>query len=188
MQPQTLLVLTSGLLLIHLSDAAAVQRKHKPWFSSDSSPRQVVSQSPVSENKNAEPQPTVRRGDGRDKGVKIAQQAVAYKGTRYRFGGTTPKGLDCSGLINRVWEDLQLNKIPRVSSALYRKGEPVKLSELKPGDLVFFKNTYRRGVSHVGVYTGKNKFVHASPRRGVTLTKLSDPYYQLHYAGARRLY
>jgi peptidoglycan DL-endopeptidase CwlO len=82
-----------------------------------------------------------------------------------------------------------MKKIPRASASLYNAGTPVTLSDLRPGDLVFFKNTYRRGISHVGVYAGHNKFVHASNRKlGVTVTALSDPYYQLHYAGARRLY
>ena len=82
-----------------------------------------------------------------------------------------------------------MKKIPRVSSALYHSGQPVRLAELRPGDLVFFKDTYKSGISHVGVYTGDNKFVHAANhRKGVTITRLSDPYYQLHYAGARRLY
>ncbi len=123
------------------------------------------------------------------KGEPIARQALRYQGTRYRFGGTTKRGIDCSGLVTRVWEDLKLKKIPRASSALYHSGKPVHLGELRAGDLVFFKNTYKRGISHVGVYAGHNKFVHAAGRaKGVTITKLSDPYYQLHYAGARRLY
>jgi peptidoglycan endopeptidase LytE len=91
--------------------------------------------------------------------------------------------------VARVWDDLKMKKIPRVSSALYHSGKPVHLAELRPGDLVFFKNTYKPGISHVGVYAGNNKFVHAANhRKGVTITRLSDPYYQLHYAGARRLY
>jgi len=97
--------------------------------------------------------------------------------------------MDCSGLVSRVWSDLKMKKIPRVSSALYNSGRPVHLSELRPGDLVFFKDTYKPGISHVGVYTGNNKFVHAANHhKGVTIARLSDPYYQLHYAGARRLY
>ena len=82
-----------------------------------------------------------------------------------------------------------MKKIPRASSQLYKSGKPIRLAQLQPGDLVFFKNTYKRGISHVGVYAGKNKFVHAAGHeKGVTITRLSDPYYQLHYAGARRLY
>lgn len=122
-------------------------------------------------------------------GRQIVERALHYKGTRYKFGGSSKKGLDCSGLVNRVYADLKLKKIPRASNALYKSGKSVKMSELRPGDLVFFKNTYRRGISHVGVYAGRNKFVHASSHKhGVTVTALSDPYFQLHYAGARRLY
>jgi cell wall-associated NlpC family hydrolase len=130
---------------------------------------------------------TTSKNDG--KGQQVVRQALRYKGTHYKFGGTNPKGLDCSGLISRVWTDLKMKKIPRASSALYNSGKPVSLAELRPGDLVFFKNTYKPGISHVGVYAGSNKFVHAANhRKGVTITRLSDPYYQLHYAGARRLY
>ena len=130
-----------------------------------------------------------RKANDRDERTRVAHRALEYRGTRYRYGGTTKRGLDCSGLVNRVWEDLKMKKIPRVSSALYNSGKPVHLAELRAGDLVFFKNTYKRGVSHVGVYAGSNKFVHAAGHsKGVTITKLSDPYYQLHYAGARRLY
>jgi cell wall-associated NlpC family hydrolase len=158
--------------------AWAIQRKHHPWFSA-SSPRRIVSRDDVQE-----------RTAGNDgKGRQVVQQALRYKGTRYQYGGTTKHGLDCSGLVARVWTDLKMKKIPRVSSALYQSGKPVHLAELRPGDLVFFKNTYKPGISHVGVYAGNNKFIHAAgKRRGVTIAKLSDPYYQLHYAGARRLY
>jgi cell wall-associated NlpC family hydrolase len=198
------LALSFGLLMsVTHQGQAAIQRKHRPWFSF-SSPRQDVSRpqqgtvptntslgtgrGPETLTKDTGSRPTIRRDDG-DKGRKITKQALHYQGTRYKFGGTTKRGLDCSGLVNRVWDDLKMEKIPRVSSALYHSGKPVHLADLRPGDLVFFKNTYRRGISHVGVYTGNNKFVHAANRsKGVTITKLSDPYYQLHYAGARRLY
>lgn len=84
---------------------------------------------------------------------------------------------------------MKLKKVPRVSSQLYQAGTPVHLADLREGDLVFFKNTYKAGISHVGVYAGKNKFIHApSTGKRVSITRLSDPYYQLHYAGARRLY
>jgi cell wall-associated NlpC family hydrolase len=122
-------------------------------------------------------------------GEEVVHQALTYKGTRYRFGGETKRGLDCSGLVMRVYEDLRLKRIPRASGALYKTGKPVGLADLRPGDLVFFKNTYRHGISHVGIYAGNNKFVHApNERLGVTITAMSEPYYQLHYAGARRLY
>ena len=170
----------------------AIQRKHRPWLlvgSPEVQEARVQSDAP-----NPAPTRTARathreNSNDKDPGVRVAHRALEYKGTRYRYGGTTKRGLDCSGLVNRVWEDLKLQKIPRASSALYNSGKSVHLAELRPGDLVFFKNTSKRGVSHVGVYTGNNKFVHAAGHaKGVTITKLSDPYYQLHYAGARRLY
>jgi cell wall-associated NlpC family hydrolase len=151
---------------------------HHPWFSHSeaAASSESISAKSVISSKT-------------DTGHKVVRQALAYKGTRYKFGGTTKRGLDCSGLVSRVWTDLKLKKIPRASSALYNSGKPIHLAELRPGDLVFFKNTYKKGISHVGVYAGNNKFVHAAgPHQGVVIAKLSDPYYQLHYAGARRLY
>jgi cell wall-associated NlpC family hydrolase len=154
--------MTLGLTVA--SPASAIQRKHHPWLSFGARDKEVV-------------------------GSKVVKQALRYKGTRYRFGGTTQKGMDCSGLVSRVWADLKMKKIPRASSALYNAGKPVRLSDLRAGDLVFFENTYKKGISHVGVYAGHNKFIHSANRRhGVTTARLSDPYYQRHFAGARRLY
>ena len=173
----------------------AAPRRHHPWFSRSSaddsfSRRQVGEGGDEGKGRALTLHPLPRSaGEGVPDGNKVVEQALRYKGTRYQYGGTTHRGLDCSGLVSRVWNDLKMKKIPRASSALYNSGKPVHLAELRPGDLVFFKNTYKSGISHVGVYAGNNKFVHAANRRkGVTITRLSDPYYQLHYAGARRLY
>jgi cell wall-associated NlpC family hydrolase len=156
----------------------ATRVAHHPWFSHSSSEGDAS----IPVTKDIATSKT-------DTGHKVVRQALKYKGTRYKFGGTTKRGLDCSGLVDRVWSDLKMKKIPRASSALYNSGKPIHLAELRPGDLVFFKNTYKRGISHVGVYAGNNKFVHAAGKhKGVTIARLSDPYYQLHYAGARRIY
>ena len=113
----------------------AERRAHHPWFSK-SAHSETVKVSPA-----AEPAPNYSGVKG-DPGIQVAKQALQYKGTRYRFGGTTTRGMDCSGLVARVWADLKMKKIPRASSALYNSGKPVHLAELQPGDLVFFKNTY----------------------------------------------
>jgi cell wall-associated NlpC family hydrolase len=171
--------------------AEPMRRAHRPWLMIGREPVTETVQPKIATRSVApKPEVTMARAKSSDpRGSAVAKQALRYKGTRYKFGGNTKKGVDCSGLVARVFEDLKLKKVPRASAALYNAGSPVRLSELRPGDLVFFKNTYKRGISHVGVYTGNNKFVHASNRRrGVTVTPLSDPYYQLHYAGARRLY
>jgi cell wall-associated NlpC family hydrolase len=193
-------VVVLGISLAFPGPSVAAPKKHHPWLmvgkhtaSSSSSPAVSGRGSIISAQKQKiDSPPVAARNDvkkGDTQGRRVVQQAMRYKGTRYKFGGTTKRGMDCSGLVARVWEDLKMKRVPRMSSALFHSGQPVKMGDLRPGDLVFFKNTYKHGISHVGVYTGNNKFVHAANRRlGVTIASLSDPYYQLHYAGARRLY
>src|SRR5262245_52814701 len=79
-------------------------------------------------------------------GQKIVARAETYLGTRYKFGGKSLRGLDCSGFVVRVWEDLNLGKLPGKCSALYKLGRSIEPEEARPGDLVFFRNTYRRGI------------------------------------------
>lgn len=89
-------------------------------------------------------------------------------GVRYRWGGNTPdSGLDCSGFVRYVFQDTLGLALPRRAEEMSRLGEKVRVSDLKPGDLVFF-NTMRRTFSHVGIYIGDNKFVH-SPSTGSTI-------------------
>ena len=168
-----------ALPLAQATPASAQRVAHRPWLYRSAADNQGLD-TPVTPDTDAAKT---------DPGHNVARQALRYTGTRYRYGGTSKRGMDCSGLVQRVWADLKMKKLPRASAALYNSGKPVHLADLRPGDLVFFKNTYKQGISHVGVYAGNNKFVHAQGHRhGVTITKLSDPYYQLHYAGARRLY
>ncbi|MDH7602291.1 MAG: NlpC/P60 family protein [Armatimonadota bacterium] len=116
----------------------------------------------------------------------IVQTALAYRGTRYRRGGTSRGGFDCSGFTRHVFAKYGIS-LPHSSAAQARIGRPVSRDELQPGDLVFFQ-TYRRGISHVGIYIGNGQFVHASThRRGVTVDSLNSPYYASRYRGARRV-
>jgi cell wall-associated NlpC family hydrolase len=164
------------IILISSPGFAQARAHHHPWLM-----RGSTTSAPVLEVSSRH----VRSSDG----SKLVHDAYKYKGIKYKFGGTTRKGLDCSGLVTRVYNDLKLGKVPRSSAALYKHGHPVKLNDLRAGDLVFFKNTYKPGISHVGIYTGNDKFIHARNRKfGVTVSSLSDPYFQIHYAGARRLY
>jgi cell wall-associated NlpC family hydrolase len=177
-----------------IMEAQAARTSPRPWLARDAKAKAVSMEARQPRKRVVRAKAARRvvssRTDLDDKGEKIADQAKRYKGVRYRFGGDSKsKGFDCSGLVRRVYNDLSLKKLPRTSSQLFTMGDPVGLNELRAGDLVFFKNTYKRGISHVGVYAGNNKFIHAqNRRRGVTATSLADPYYQLHYAGARRLY
>lgn len=175
-------------LLFSPRDAHAMHTRHQPWghhHAAKHAPAEVETHAVEAPAHVAVQEKTTADNPGH----KIANQALTYRGTRYKFGGTTKKGMDCSGLVSRIYSDLKMHRVPRVSAALYKSGEPVSLDALRPGDLVFFKNTYKHGISHVGVYAGNNKFVHAANKRhGVIVTSMADPYYQLHFAGARRLY
>ncbi len=122
------------------------------------------------------------------RGEALARTALAYRGAPYRFGGRSAQtGFDCSGLVQTVCAKWGLY-VPRAAHAQYNAGTPVPSNSLQPGDLVFFKNTYKRGLSHVGIYIGDRKFLHAAGVRfGVMVSSLDDAYHRNHYVGARRL-
>lgn len=104
----------------------------------------------------------------------------------YRFGGTTLWGLDCSGFVQKTFSFLNLD-LPRTAREQFREGIKIPKAELSAGDLVFFR-TYAKYPSHVGIYLGDNRFIHASSRdRKVTIDSLDAPYYMKRYLGAKRL-
>jgi cell wall-associated NlpC family hydrolase len=116
----------------------------------------------------------------------ILATALSYHGVKYRFGGSSPVGFDCSGYVMHVFNRHGI-QLPRTADKQFSVGKPVKWkAELKPGDLVFFE-TYEKGPSHVGIYQGKGKFIHASSNRGVMVSGLSEVYYAKRYLGARRI-
>ena len=122
------------------------------------------------------------------RGEALAQTALAYRGAPYRFGGKSAQtGFDCSGLVQAVCAKWGIF-VPRAAHAQYTAGTPVTSGSLQPGDLVFFKNTYKQGLSHVGIYIGDRKFLHAAGvRYGVMVSSLDDVYHRRHYVGARRM-
>lgn len=119
------------------------------------------------------------------RGKDIVKTAAKYKGVPYQFGGTTPKGFDCSAYVQYVFGRHDA-KLPRTADAQVLDGIFVLKSKLKPGDLVFF-STYASGASHVGIYAGSGKFWSASTSRGVVLDSLDTGYWKEHYYGARRV-
>lgn len=117
----------------------------------------------------------------------VVRTAVAYRGTPYHYGGTGRGGFDCSGFTSYVYRQKGVS-LPHNAAAQYSHGAKIAKSELKPGDLVFF-HCGRRGISHVGIFVGNGKFVHASSPRsgGVRVDSLSNGYYQSTFRGARRV-
>lgn len=118
----------------------------------------------------------------------IITTAQKFLGKVYIWGGTTPSGFDCSGLTYFVYK-LNGIELPRVSWLQYRNksSKMVKKPQLVRGDLVFFE-TYKPGPSHVGIYIGNNQFIHASPKYGVTISDLDEPYFKNRYVGAKTVF
>jgi cell wall-associated NlpC family hydrolase len=118
-------------------------------------------------------------------GAALVRIAVTLIGTRYQFGGADEAGFDCSGLALYVHERAGL-RIPRTAAAQQRAARPVPLTELAPGDLVFF-SSHGQGVDHVGIYAGFGRFIHA-PHAGVAVSyaELTSGYYARHLVSAGR--
>ena len=132
------------------------------------------------EPSNAEP---MGRGDADE----LISNAMGFIGVAYRFGGTSPTGFDCSGFMQYVFRKAFAVNLPRTSAAQASVGSYVSRSELRPGDMVFFR-THGSRISHVGMYIGNDRFIHA-PRTGkrIEITSLSSKYWNARYATARRV-
>ncbi|MGB7293078.1 MAG: LysM peptidoglycan-binding domain-containing protein [Thermodesulfobacteriota bacterium] len=118
---------------------------------------------------------------------RIINAALMFLGVPYKFGGNSPStGLDCSAYVKKVFRILNID-LPRTARDIYHVGKYVQKSQLATGDLVFFR-TYARYPSHVGIYLGDNKFIHASSRsKMVTIDDLDFNYYKKRYIGAKRI-
>jgi len=117
--------------------------------------------------------------------AKLEQIYKKYKGTKYRYGGTTSRGFDCSGFVQRVYKEAFNIDLPRSTRDMMKLGKKINKNELKPGDLVFFHPT--RKYYHVGIYLGNGVFIHASTSRGVIKSDLSLNYWKKSYIKGRRI-
>lgn len=122
---------------------------------------------------------------------RVVVNALKYKGVRYRFGGTTKKGMDCSGIVyvSYLEENVQL---PRVSRDMAKRGKKISLRKAKKGDLLFFRTSKRgRGINHVGlvvsVKNGVLRFIHSTSSRGVIVSSLSEKYWNKAFVKAKRI-
>ena len=120
-------------------------------------------------------------------GSEILAEARKYLGTPYVYGGASPSGFDCSGFVYYVLKQLGFSPY-RTPASQYQQGTPVSKENLKPGDIVFFANTYASGISHVGIYAGSGQFIHSpNSRSTVSYSDLTSGYWANHYYGARRM-
>lgn len=118
--------------------------------------------------------------------LKLLQSIEDWYGTRYCMGGTTERCIDCSAFTLTLMKDAYDLSLPRIAQDQYYATSRVSLFDLQQGDLVFFHTTGRY-VSHVGLYIGNNKFVHASTSKGVMISDLNDNYWSGRYVGAGRV-
>ena len=120
----------------------------------------------------------------------LISSAMQYEGVRYRSGGTTTAGMDCSGLVSTVFKTYDIS-LPRSSIDMSKVGQKLKLKDVKKGDLVFFKTSSRGVINHVGLVTEVRDdeilFIHSSVQRGVIISSTKEAYYQRTFAQANRV-
>jgi len=107
-----------------------------------------------------------------------------WRGVKYRDGGMSKKGVDCSGFVHLAYKQKLHKKIPRSTELMSESGKKININNVRPGDIVFFKTGWK--VRHVGIYVGKGEFIHASSSRGVTKSELNNPYWKDAYWMSRR--
>ena len=120
---------------------------------------------------------------------KLLDYAKYFKGGKYIWGGTTPKGFDCSGYVQYLYKKNHIN-LPRTAWGQSKKGIPVDLAHLEKGDLLFFLTDKKRGipVTHVGIYLGNGEFIHAaSKKKGIIISPITHGHYANTFVSARRV-
>lgn len=124
-----------------------------------------------------------------EKGNEVVLYAMGLLDTGYRFGGKNPEaGLDCSGMVSYIYGQAAGLKVQGSAADIARSSRPIERNALRPGDLVFF-NTLNRSLSHVGIYIGDTRFIHAPSTNGrVRIDRLSDSYYAQRYEAARTFF
>lgn len=116
----------------------------------------------------------------------IIETAEEHLGVPYVWGGTSPKGFDCSGFTQYVFKENGYN-LYRVAKAQITQGEFIEIEDLTTGDLIFFERTYNtKGASHVGIFIDDGEFIHCA-NGGVKISSLSEKYWESHLLGARRI-
>ena len=171
--------LITGLLACVLNASAAHSTHTSTWPGSE----ETVNASPTDAEPLADlptPQPARLQS--------LLIHAISLIGVKYKFGGSSAEsGFDCSGFVRHVFAESMALDLPRSSYAIAKFGTSVDKDDLQPGDLVFY-NTRRRAFSHVGIYLGEGRFVHAPSRgKSVEIVDSADQYWKKRFNGARRV-
>jgi len=116
---------------------------------------------------------------------KLREVAESYLGVPYLFGGQSRDGMDCSGFVRQVYNEAEGVQLPHNASAMSSYGRDIAKSDLKPGDILFFKGLLF--IDHAGLYMGNGYFIHSQSGVGVNYTRLDAPYFAAHFAGAKRV-
>lgn len=121
----------------------------------------------------------------------ILSAAFDYEGVRYRFGGSTRNGLDCSGLVTKAFNDASSISLPRSSADMAKVGDKISKDEAQRGDLIFFRTGKGNRISHVGIITevldDEIKFIHSSTTKGVIVSTTKEDYYKKRFAQINRV-
>ncbi len=158
----------------------------QPLFSPQPPPS-VVRGEPSAKPGGNSPAADARPSPASERGRRLADAAARLAGSRYTWGGMTPAtGFDCSGLVYFVYKQAGL-AMPRELPSQAATGARVSLADLAPGDVVLFRDTYKAGLSHSGIYLGNGRFVSAlDERRGVVVTDIHDQYWRPRFLEGRR--
>lgn len=161
---------TSSKVIIHANEANSIKTAHASSY-------------PTNDEPNAKPSNNLA--------LNIVDYAKQFEGVRYKYGGTTKKGMDCSGLVYTSFKAYDID-LPRISRNMAKEGESVSLEQVKVGDLLFFKtNGKHNAISHVGMVVtalpGNIEFIHASTSLGVIISSLAERYWYFSFVEARRI-
>ncbi len=126
--------------------------------------------------------------DWSDVAQEVLLNALSLTGVKYKYGGSSPEaGFDCSGFVRYVFQQAASLTLPHSTRALSQLGQAIPIGQLKPGDLVFF-DTLKSAFSHVGIYLGDNRFIHAPSSGGaINVVDMKDAYWAKRFNGARRI-
>lgn len=144
----------------------------------------------VSQNTNSKPT-TYTKGNYESIANDVVDYAMEFDGVKYKYGGTTKKGMDCSGLVVTSYKKFDIS-LPRTTKDLSKTGDWIDIKQVQPGDLLFFATSKNsRTVNHVGIVTnsslGNVEFIHASTSNGVMVSNLAERYWYFAFVQARRI-